>query len=207
MHENSALLVMGAGDQVVTRKTQTLARFRLDRCWQNRQHSKEWTMARMTRPISWMAAARREFDGFPQEAREAIAIALTVAADGGKPDIVKPMKGMGSGIERGIAMKDEKLAVIRGSGNVFRDLGIEHADALQLKALLAAEIIKKLDKQGLSVRKAQALTGIDAGDFSRIRNADFRRMTVERLMAIVNRLGSQIEFKMRLRPIPARCPA
>jgi predicted XRE-type DNA-binding protein len=98
-------------------------------------------------------------------------------------------------------MKDEKLALIRGSGNVYRDLDIDHADARQLKSLLAAEIIKTLDKRGLSVRKAQALTGIDAGDFSRIRNADFRRMTVERLMTIVNRLGSRIEFKMRLRPV------
>jgi hypothetical protein len=36
----------------------------------------------------------------------------------------------------------------------------------------------------------------------RIRNADFRRMTIERLMTIVNRFGSRIEFRMRLRPIP-----
>ena len=100
-------------------------------------------------------------------------------------------------------MKDANFALIRGSGNIYQDLGIEDADARQLKALLAAEIIKTLDKRGLSVRKAHGLTGIDAGDFSRIRNADFRRMTVERLMTIVNRLGSRIEFKMRLRPVPA----
>ena len=100
-------------------------------------------------------------------------------------------------------MKGERLALIRGSGNVYQDFGIEDADARQLKALLAAEIIKTVDKKGLSVRKAHALTGIDASDFSRIRNADFRRMTVERLMTIVNRLGSRIEFKMRLRPVPA----
>ena len=99
-------------------------------------------------------------------------------------------------------MRDRKIPVIRGSGNVYRDFGIEDADARQLKALLAAEIVKALEKKALSVRRAQALTGIDAGDFSRIRNADFRRMTVERLMTIVNRLGSRIEFRMRLRPLP-----
>jgi predicted XRE-type DNA-binding protein len=98
-------------------------------------------------------------------------------------------------------MKGEKIELIRGSGNVYQDLEIEDADARQLKALLAAEIIKTLDKKGLSVRKAHSLTGIDSSDFSRIRNADFRRMTVERLMTIVNRLGSRIEFKMRLRPV------
>jgi len=98
-------------------------------------------------------------------------------------------------------MKDQKLTLIRGSGNVYWDFGIEDADARQLKALLAAEIVKALDKRELSVRKAQAFTGIDAGDFSRIRNADFRRMSIERLMTIVNRLGSRIEFRMQLRPL------
>jgi hypothetical protein len=55
----------------------------------------------------------------------------------------------------------------------------------------------------LSVRKAQSLTGIDAGDFSRIRNADFRRMSVERLMTIINRLGSRVEVAVTLRRRPA----
>ena len=43
-------------------------------------------------------------------------------------------------------MKGEKLELVRGSGNVFRDLGRENADIEQLKALLAAEIIKTLDR-------------------------------------------------------------
>ncbi|MGP1684091.1 MAG: helix-turn-helix transcriptional regulator, partial [Giesbergeria sp.] len=78
---------------------------------------------------------------------------------------------------------------VRGSGNIYRDFDVPDADVRQLKAILAAEIIKTLDKKGLSVRKAQSLTGIDAGDFSRVRNADFRRISVERLMAMINGLG------------------
>ena len=42
-------------------------------------------------------------------------------------------------------MKAEKLEIVRGSGNVFRDLERENADADQFKANLAAEIIKALD--------------------------------------------------------------
>jgi len=60
-------------------------------------------------------------------------------------------------------------------------------------------IIKTLDRGELSVRKAQGLTGIDAGDFSRVRNADFRRISVERLMAMINRLGSRVEVKVKVR--------
>jgi predicted XRE-type DNA-binding protein len=96
-------------------------------------------------------------------------------------------------------MKKKELEVIRGSGNVYRDMGVPDADIRQLKAILAAEIIKTLDKERLSVRKAQSLTGIDAGDFSRVRNAKFQRVSVERLMAMINRLGSRIEVKVKLR--------
>jgi len=107
-------------------------------------------------------------------------------------------------------MTDKKLEVVRGSGNAFRDLGYRNADVEQFKAVLAAEIIKALDREGLSVRAAQRHTGIAAADFSRIRNADLGRFTVDRLMSIINRLGSRIEVKIRLRrgePLENRLPA
>ncbi len=96
-------------------------------------------------------------------------------------------------------MKNAKLEVLRGSGNVFRDLGHENADAEQFKAILAAEIIKALDRDRLTVRAAHARTGIAAADFSRIRNANLDRFTVDRLISIINRLGSRVEIKVRVR--------
>jgi predicted XRE-type DNA-binding protein len=98
-------------------------------------------------------------------------------------------------------MKREKPEVVRGSRNVFRDVGHKNADAEQFKAILAAEIIKALDREGLSVRAAHDRTGVAAGDFSRIRNADLGRFTVDRLMTIINRLGSRVEVKVRVRPV------
>ena len=96
-------------------------------------------------------------------------------------------------------MKREKREVVHGSGNVFRDLGIENADAEQFKAILAAEIIKSLDRERLTVRAAHGRTGLAAADFSRIRNADLGRFTVDRLMSIINRLGSRIEVEIGVR--------
>ena len=107
-------------------------------------------------------------------------------------------------------MKGEKPEVVRGSGSVFRDLGHKNADAGQFKAILAAEIIKALDREGLSVRAAHGRTGIAAADFSRIRNANLGRFTVDRLMSILNRLGSRVEVKIRLRraqPVEQGVPA
>ena len=100
-------------------------------------------------------------------------------------------------------MKSEKLEVVRGSGNVFRDLGHENADAEQFKAILAAEIIKALDREHLTVRAAHSRTGIAAADFSRIRNADLGRFTVDRLMSVINRMGWRVEVKVKLRRVEA----
>jgi predicted XRE-type DNA-binding protein len=96
-------------------------------------------------------------------------------------------------------MKSEKLDLVRGSGNAFRDLGIENADVLQLKAILAGEIIKTLDREGLTVRAAQLRTGIAAADFSRIRKADLGRFTVDRLMTVISRLGSRVDVTVKVR--------
>ena len=97
-------------------------------------------------------------------------------------------------------MKGNGLEVVQGSGNVFRDLRHEEADVKQFKAVLAAEIIKALDRRGMSVRAAHIGTGIAAADFSRIRNADLGRFTVDRLISIINRIGFRVEMRIRLRP-------
>ena len=54
-------------------------------------------MTRTTRPVSWIRAALKEFETFPQGARSICLAALTIAADGGMADIAKPMHGLGSG--------------------------------------------------------------------------------------------------------------
>lgn len=51
-----------------------------------------------TRPVSWVKAARKAFETFPEGAQLEIARALTYAAEGRKADSAKPMKGLGSGV-------------------------------------------------------------------------------------------------------------
>jgi phage-related protein len=55
-------------------------------------------MTRKTRPISWIKAALKEFETFPEGAKSVCLAALTIAAEGGKADIAKPMHGLGSGV-------------------------------------------------------------------------------------------------------------
>jgi len=94
----------------------------------------------------------------------------------------------------------EKLETIRGSGNVFADLGLANSDVEQTKALLAAEIIHVLDEEGLSVRAAAKRTGVAYTDFSRIRNADLDRFTIDRLMKILNSLGQRVDVQLSVKP-------
>jgi predicted XRE-type DNA-binding protein len=123
---------------------------------------------------------------------------MRLAAQSWPIDLVKAEE-----IERGTAMKRDRLELVRGSGNVFRDLERENANVEQLKVLLAAEVIKALDREKLTVRAAQARTGFAAADFSRIRNADLARFTADRLMSILNRLGARVEVKIQVRQLPS----
>jgi len=55
-------------------------------------------MNRITRPIAWIKAARKDFEKFPRAARDRINTALAITAEGRKADIAKPMKGLGVGV-------------------------------------------------------------------------------------------------------------
>ena len=100
---------------------------------------------------------------------------------------------------------DDDLTIVRGSGNVFRDLGEPDADVKQAKAILAARIIGILDDRKLSTRQAGEVAGCDQSEFVRIRNANLDRFTIDRLMRIVNRLDPQV--RIVLSDVPAEAKA
>lgn len=102
-------------------------------------------------------------------------------------------------------MSDE-MELVRGGGNVFRDLGLLNPNLEQLRAILAAKIIGVLDDRALTIRKAQELTGIAAADFSRIRQVKLERFTVDRLMNILDRLGQEVSVEVRVRPRTKTAP-
>jgi len=97
-------------------------------------------------------------------------------------------------------MKKTAIEVVRGSGNVFRDLGHPDADILQAKAILAARIIGVLDDRGITVRRAHALTGFAAADFSRVRQAKLQRFTLERLISMLLKLNKDVEINIEVKP-------
>jgi phage-related protein len=84
-------------------------------------------MTRTTRPISWVSAARKDFADFPEGAQAICLAALTVAAEGGKADIAKPLKGLGSGVmEIALPYRGNAFRVIYAV-QIGRDLWVVHA--------------------------------------------------------------------------------
>lgn len=96
-------------------------------------------------------------------------------------------------------MSDE-LETLRGSGHVWRDLGYPDADLRQAKGVLAARIVAILRERGLSTRKAAELTGFAAADFSRVRNADYGRFTLDRLIRMLAALDQGLEVQVSVAP-------
>jgi phage-related protein len=84
-------------------------------------------MTRKTRPVSWIKAALREFETFPEGARAICLAALTIAAEGGKADIAKPMHGMGTGVfEIALPFKGDAFRVVCAV-QLAADIWVVHA--------------------------------------------------------------------------------
>ena len=84
-------------------------------------------MRRTTRPISWVSAARKEFENFPEGAQAICLTALTIAAEGGKADIAKPLKGLGAGVmEIALAYRGNAFRVVYAV-QIGAELWVVHA--------------------------------------------------------------------------------
>lgn len=96
--------------------------------------------------------------------------------------------------------RNDDLELIHGSGNVYRDFGRPNAGLEQARAMIAAKIIGVLDDRKLSTRDAEKLTGVSYSEFSRIRNAQLRRFTLDRMIAILEKLDEEVEVDITFRP-------
>ena len=84
-------------------------------------------MTRPSRPVSWINAARKAFASFPEGAQTICLAALTIAAEGGKADIAKPMQGLGSGVfEIALAYRGNAFRVVYAL-QLGSDLWVVHA--------------------------------------------------------------------------------
>jgi len=89
-----------------------------------------------------------------------------------------------------------------GNGNVWRDFGYADADIKQAKSIIATQIIGILDDRKISTRQAAKKTGFAVADFSRIRNADFGRFTLDRIIRMLHALNDELEVTVTIQSRP-----
>ena len=91
----------------------------------------------------------------------------------------------------------EGLEVLRGSSNVFADLGLVDADKLKIKTGLVIEIRNAMRRLGLTQQEAAKRMGITQPKVSDMMRGDFSNLSERKLMDCLNRLGYDIELRMK----------
>ena len=92
-------------------------------------------------------------------------------------------------------LKDAAFEI--SSGNVFADLGLPSADRLKIKSGLVIEIVRAIRRLGLTQQDAGRRMGISQAKVSGLMRGDFSNLSEQKLMECLNRLGYDIEIKVR----------
>lgn len=91
----------------------------------------------------------------------------------------------------------EGIEIETSSGNVFADLGLLDAEKLKIKSGLVIEITRAVRRLGLSQEEAGRRMGIPQPKVSGMMRGDFTNLSERKLMECLNRLGYDIEIKVR----------
>ena len=101
---------------------------------------------------------------------------------------------------RPIVKTNRPDAIVRGSGNVFADLGLPDAEERQTKLRLAYALNAVIAAQRLTQDAAAARLGLNQPKVSALRNYKLEGFSVERLMTLLNALDRDIEIVIRKKP-------
>jgi predicted XRE-type DNA-binding protein len=83
------------------------------------------------------------------------------------------------------------------SGNVFADLALPGADRLKIKSGLVIEIVRAIRRIGSTQQDAGRRMGISQAKVSGLMRGDFSNLSEQKLMECLNRLGYDIEIKIK----------
>ncbi|MCW8205610.1 XRE family transcriptional regulator [Verminephrobacter aporrectodeae subsp. tuberculatae] len=91
----------------------------------------------------------------------------------------------------------EDMEIETSSGNVFADLGLPDAEKLKIKSGLVIEITRAVRRLGLTQEEAGRRMGISQPKVSGMMRGDFTNLSEHKLMECLNRLGYDIEIRVR----------
>ena len=95
---------------------------------------------------------------------------------------------------------EEKLEIIKSSGNVFADLGIDNPEKHLAKVKLAYQINEIIKKRGLKQVQAAKILEIDQPKVSALSCGRLDDFSIERLIGFLNKLDRDVEIIIKKKP-------
>ncbi len=80
------------------------------------------------------------------------------------------------------------------SGNLYADLGFDHAEEMLLKAQLAHEIARILRDRGLTQARAADVLGIPQPKLSKLLRGQFKGISETKMLECLTRLGRDVQI-------------
>jgi predicted XRE-type DNA-binding protein len=95
---------------------------------------------------------------------------------------------------------DRREPVIRGTGNVFTDLGYPDAAERQAKLRLAYALNQELYQRKFTQAEAAEILGVTQPKVSALRHYKLAGFSVERLMTLLTALDQDVEIVIKRKP-------
>jgi predicted XRE-type DNA-binding protein len=90
-----------------------------------------------------------------------------------------------------------KTRIVKGSGNIFADLGLPNAEQELLKAQLTLQIYRIVKERGLTQAQAGEILGIRQPHVSALMRNRSGIFSVGRLIEFLTALGQDVEIKVK----------
>jgi predicted XRE-type DNA-binding protein len=96
----------------------------------------------------------------------------------------------------------ENIAIQRGSGNVYADLGYADSEEMAVKAQLVTKIADIIRERDLTQEEAAKVLGLTQPKISKLLQGQFRGISERRLLRCLTKLGRDVEIVVK--PAPRR---
>lgn len=88
---------------------------------------------------------------------------------------------------------------LRGTINVYADLGYHAPESMRAKAQLVSKVAELLAERAMTAAEAATLLGISQPKLSKVLRGQFRRLPLCKLMECVTQLGQAVQLIVRKR--------
>ena len=94
----------------------------------------------------------------------------------------------------GIQMKKNDISIVKGSDNVFVDLGLPDAGDLQIKAELTRQIRQRIKALKLNQTQAAERLGLKQPDVSKLMRGRYTGFSLDRLIMLLSALDVDVDI-------------